>query len=60
MDASLLKVWFVDNAGTIDEFDCVYDAVSKTATFVTTHFSYYKVMCTGADTTVPSSEPDHE
>ena len=48
-DPTLIKVWYIDSEGNIEEYPCTYDPVSKTVTFVTTHFSYYAVVYTGTD-----------
>ncbi|MCL2712617.1 MAG: hypothetical protein FWD37_05030, partial [Methanomassiliicoccaceae archaeon] len=43
-DPSLLFVWYVDELGNIERFECTYNAIAKTVSFVTDHFSYYVIM----------------
>ena len=43
VNASDLKVWYLGENG-IEEFDCVYDANTKTVTFETSHFSEYAIV----------------
>ena len=48
--ASQVTVYYIDSTGKMTKMNCVYDAATKTATFETTHFSYYAVVIeNGAD-----------
>ena len=42
--ASQVTVYYLDSTGKMTKMNCVYDAATKTATFETTHFSYYAVV----------------
>lgn len=42
-DPDNIVIWYLDDTGNIENFPAVYDAVSKTVSFVTDHFSYYVV-----------------
>ncbi|MBP6021331.1 MAG: Ig domain-containing protein, partial [Candidatus Methanomethylophilaceae archaeon] len=57
-DAGNLKVWYLNDNGTLEEIPCTYDAKSKTVVFETGHFSKFAVMYaeTAVDDTAPATD----
>jgi hypothetical protein len=42
-DASNVTVWYLNDAGELQQMTCTYDSTTGLATFTTTHLSYYVV-----------------
>ena len=46
--ASSVSVWYLNDAGKMEQITCKYDASAKRAVFTTSHLSYYVVGCATA------------
>lgn len=45
-DPANIQIWYLDDNGNIETFSAVYDSVTETVSFTTTHFSYYAIAFT--------------
>ncbi len=54
-DSSKISIWYLDDNGNIEAFNCVYDEKTKSVSFETEHFSVYTIMY---DVSAPSSGGD--